>query len=195
MEKPELKEFTGDPIATVINNRGTYIAAALTICRAYIVAGRPDKKKRLASFEGWSDTVRSAIAWLGLPDPVELDGQGEGRRPGDQPLVALLDAWSNIFGTGYSHRVTLHDVITKIEQVTSGGNAFAHNASFTNPDLRNAVLGALNQRQPTVKSLGLWLRGKKDRRVSGMWFANETHTHGSFWWVMRSDGHELEPAM
>ena len=193
MERPELKEFTGDPIATVINNRGTYIAAALTICRAYIAAGRPDKKKRLASFEGWSDTVRSAIAWLGLPDPVDSMDKVRADDPEASALIALLDGWSNTFGTGQSHGVTLRDVITKIGQVTSAGNAFSHNTTFTNPDLRNAVLGALNQRQPDAKNLGLWLRGKKDRRVGGMWFANETHTHGSYWWVMRSDGRELEP--
>ncbi len=169
------------------------VAAALTICRAYIAAGRPDKKKRLASFEGWSDTVRSAIAWLGLPDPVDSMDKVRADDPEASALIALLDGWSNTFGTGQSHGVTLRDVITKIGQVTSAGNAFSHNTTFTNPDLRNAVLGALNQRQPDAKNLGLWLRGKKDRRVGGMWFANETHTHGSYWWVMRSDGRELEP--
>ena len=40
----------------------------LTICRAYFVAGRPEKVPRLASFEGWSDTVRSALIWLGKED-------------------------------------------------------------------------------------------------------------------------------
>ena len=191
--KPELKEFTGDPIGTVIQNRGAYIAAALTICRAYIAAGYPDKRKRLASFEGWSDTVRSAIAWLGMPDPVNSMDKVRADDPETSTLVTLLASWSDSFGTGYSHHVTLRDVITKIEQVTSAGNAFSHNVTFTNPDLRNAVLGALNQRQPDVKSLGLWLRGKKDRIVGGMWFTNEVHTHGSYWWVVRSDGRELEP--
>jgi hypothetical protein len=173
--------------------RGAYITAALTICRAYIAAGYPDKKKRLASFEGWSDTVRSAIAWLGMPDPVDSMDKVRADDPETSTLVTLLASWSDSFGTGYSHHVMLRDVITKIEQVTSAGNAFSHNVTFTNPDLRNAVLGALDQRQPDVKSLGLWLRGKKDRIVGGMWFANEVHTHGSYWWVVRSDGRELEP--
>jgi hypothetical protein len=38
-ECPELREFKGDPVAKVLDNRGEYIAAGLTICRAYIVAG------------------------------------------------------------------------------------------------------------------------------------------------------------
>ena len=51
--------------------RGKQIAACLTIVRAYVVAGRPKPAKRLASFEGWSDTIRSALIWLGQCDPVE----------------------------------------------------------------------------------------------------------------------------
>jgi putative DNA primase/helicase len=39
MERPELREYKNDPIATVLKDRGAYIAAALTIARAYIVAG------------------------------------------------------------------------------------------------------------------------------------------------------------
>jgi len=34
MERPEYREFAGDPVAKVQANRGAYIAAALTICKA-----------------------------------------------------------------------------------------------------------------------------------------------------------------
>ena len=67
----------------VMADRGKYIAACLTICRAYIAAGRPDKLPKLASFGGWSDTVRSALVWLGEADPVKSHGHVEGRRPRD----------------------------------------------------------------------------------------------------------------
>jgi hypothetical protein len=71
VERPELRQFKFDPVERVLANRGVYIAAALTICRAYIVAGRPCMAPKLASFEGWSDTVRSALIWLGKADPVQ----------------------------------------------------------------------------------------------------------------------------
>jgi hypothetical protein len=61
LENPQLHQFEKDPIRKILDDRGTYIAACLTICRAYIVAGRPGLLPRLASFEGWSDTVRSAL--------------------------------------------------------------------------------------------------------------------------------------
>jgi hypothetical protein len=64
LENPQLRQFQNDPIGKILDDRGTYIAACLTICRAYIVAGRPRLLPRLASFEGWSDTVRSALVWL-----------------------------------------------------------------------------------------------------------------------------------
>ena len=53
MERPELRQFSFDPVDKVLANRGEYIAAALTICRAYIIAGSPAKATpKLASFEG-----------------------------------------------------------------------------------------------------------------------------------------------
>ena len=70
LERPELREFRSNPVATVLADRGAYIAACLTICRAYIVAGRPAPARKLASFEGWSDTVRSALIWLGKADCI-----------------------------------------------------------------------------------------------------------------------------
>ncbi len=46
------------------------LAAALTILRGYIAAGRPDMKlKSWGTYEEWSALVRNALVWLGLPDP------------------------------------------------------------------------------------------------------------------------------
>jgi hypothetical protein len=56
----------------VRKHRGELLAAALTILRAYFVAGRPDQHLTpWGSFEGWSSVVRSAVVWAGLPDPGE----------------------------------------------------------------------------------------------------------------------------
>ena len=55
VERPELRQFTYDPIADAKDNRGELVAAALTILRAYHVAGRPNRPPRLQSFEQWSD--------------------------------------------------------------------------------------------------------------------------------------------
>ena len=67
MEAPEEREFKADPIAMVLADRGKYIATCLTIGRAYVVAGKPDRKPQRPSYAGWSDLVRSALCWLDCP--------------------------------------------------------------------------------------------------------------------------------
>ena len=40
-ERPELREFQRDALERAAANRGAYVAAALTIIRAYLAAGTP----------------------------------------------------------------------------------------------------------------------------------------------------------
>jgi hypothetical protein len=52
--------------------RPRLLAAALTILRAYVVAGRPAQELRpWGSYEAWSGLVRAALSWVGLPDVAE----------------------------------------------------------------------------------------------------------------------------
>ena len=82
VENPESRTFTRNPVAEVLADRGRYIAAILTIARAYRVAGLPGKLPPRLSFEDWSDNVRSALVWLGWPDPRRVDQGGARRRSG-----------------------------------------------------------------------------------------------------------------
>jgi hypothetical protein len=71
-EKPE--ERTGfahpDIVEWVHDNRAGLVVAALTIARAYFVAGRPRMNlPAMGSFEGWG-LVREMVVWVGLPDPL-----------------------------------------------------------------------------------------------------------------------------
>ncbi len=53
-------------------HRSELLTAALTILRAYHVAGRPAQElPSWGSFTAWSALVRGAIKWIGLPDPYE----------------------------------------------------------------------------------------------------------------------------
>jgi putative DNA primase/helicase len=93
-EHPEDREFKQNPLAMVIADRGRYIAACLTIARAYIVAGRPGKPKPLLSFERWSDTVRSALIWLDRADPVATMKTARAQDEPQQQRAAVFKAWS-----------------------------------------------------------------------------------------------------
>ena len=55
----------------VIGDRGSYVAACLTIVRTYLLAGCPGRLPPVASFGAWSDLVRSALVWLGCADPAQ----------------------------------------------------------------------------------------------------------------------------
>jgi putative DNA primase/helicase len=98
MERPELRQFNFDPIERVLAGRGKYIAAALTIGRAYVVAGRPDRLPRLASFEDWSDLVRSSLVWLGKADVVDSMENARAEDPERGELSDLLEAWAKVMG-------------------------------------------------------------------------------------------------
>ena len=191
MEQPELRVFTGNPMATVLENRGAYVAAALTICRSYITAGRPDLKPRLASFEGWCDTVRSALTWLGVADPVASMEMIRDEDPEKSALGALLGAWASVIGTGIANAVQLKEVIEMVNKVQIV-DPRTHAVSFQYPELSTAVHAITPSRQqPDVNSLGYWIRGRKNRIVNDMWLENKTDKNGTKWWVSRRDGAEV----
>ena len=101
MERPELRVFQRNPVNEILAHRGRYIAAVLTVVRAYIAAGKPDQKLTpLNGFDGWTEFVRSALVWLGRVDPAETietarrtDTELQKRQ---QVILAIADA----FGTG-----------------------------------------------------------------------------------------------
>jgi hypothetical protein len=71
MERPETREFQCDPFADIIADRGRYVAAVLTIARAYHCAGMPNRPAPFASFDRWSELVRGALIWVGCADPCK----------------------------------------------------------------------------------------------------------------------------
>jgi hypothetical protein len=85
---PNVKAWTRE-------NRGTLLVAALTILRAFFLAGRPRQSiTAYGSFECWSDIVRSALVWVGAPDPCL--GRERLREESDQgldELRTLLGVW------------------------------------------------------------------------------------------------------
>ena len=98
-ERPAERPFKSDPVAMAGERRGDYIAACLTLVRAYFEAGRPAQKlKPMGSFGMWSDSVRSALVWLGYADPcVTIEATRE-NDPELQQLTQFMQAWISEFG-------------------------------------------------------------------------------------------------
>jgi hypothetical protein len=185
LEQPELRKFNGNPVQTVLRDRGKYIAACLTICRAYAVAGRPGKADPLASFEGWSDTVRSALMWLGEADPTRSIQNTRREDPQRVRLHNMLDAWSGLFGNGYDNRTSL------AVAVKSASGGFNSNKEY-GAVLAEALLAAMVTVAPKradmgggvdVNVLGKWLRSNKGKIVDGLRFMNESTSVVAQWYV------------
>jgi hypothetical protein len=186
MERPELRQFKFDPVQRVLEDRGKYIASALTICRAYFLAGRPDKASKLASFEGWSDTVRSALIWLGKEDPVKSMELARQEDPELIELTEMLEAWSEAMGMGAEKRAKLAEVLLRCESMCREDEDGEEVPTF--PRL-NAAFKAIGQRYgkptlPDARLLGKWLQRFKGRPVGGKKFMNlPDPKHGAQWWV------------
>lgn len=88
-----------DLVREVLLNRGHYVSAALTIVRAWIVAGRPRIEcKALSGFGDWADLCRQPLLWLGCQDPAASIFEAMREDPDRETLGRLLTAWQDVFG-------------------------------------------------------------------------------------------------
>jgi phage gp37-like protein len=188
MERPELRQFKFDPVEMVLAGRGKYIAAVLTICRAYFVAGRPDKAPRLASFEGWSDTVRSALIWLGKADPVKSMDSAKAEDPESIELGNMLEGWAAAIGIGSGSRLKSATVILKGLDKTRAIDG--DNLEPTYPEFHDALMAMAFKttgkrgQLPDPAMLGNYLRRFKGRVIDGKRFMSlSKEKGGSEWWV------------
>lgn len=94
LERPAEREFSQDPVETVLADRGRYVSACLTVLRAYIAAGRPRQSlKPMGGFGNWSNLVRSAIVWLGREDPCLTIETAREEDPELQRVTAFIAAY------------------------------------------------------------------------------------------------------
>jgi putative DNA primase/helicase len=92
-ERPELRTFKRNVLRTAGANRATYVAAALTIMRAYLAAGAPEVCGPFGSYEDWSRMVRGPLVWLGEPDPVASVDTSQAEDPELADLRGLCRWW------------------------------------------------------------------------------------------------------
>ena len=93
-ERPEERVFDFDPVARAMERRVEYVAAILTVIRAFIAARKPNMGLApFGSFERWSDMVRAAMVWAGAADPCESREAVMEDDPDAAQLQALVSAW------------------------------------------------------------------------------------------------------
>jgi hypothetical protein len=100
MERPEEREFKiSDLQGHLLGHREELVAAALTILRAYHLAGRPKQNVRpWGGFDQWSRDIREPIVWLGLADPCRTRGRVIVGDPDRELDRDILHHWFEVFG-------------------------------------------------------------------------------------------------
>lgn len=174
-ERPEDRQFKFDPIKRVLADRGRYIAAAMTIVRAYLSAGQPDKRPTLASYSLWSDMVRSALVWAECGDPVDTMKDIRDSDPVLTTLRAGLECWRGAFG---DESKTAAEVV---EELTSFDPNTPHGEALTALRAALAPVAAVRNVIDTGR-LGAWLRRSKGRPVGGLKFTGVPGHGGALRW-------------
>ena len=159
MERPELRKFHADPLGEILADRGQYVAAALTIVRAYAVAGHPDPRPALASFDEWSLAVRSALVWLDQADPVDTMETARGEDSELALFRAVVSTWAAAFGT--DQRMPAGELKARAEDDRQG--------HLLHPEVHQALVEAAGGHGVVdAKRLGHYLGRRAGRIIEGM---------------------------
>lgn len=166
VEKPAERAFQRKNFEKwVLDHRGELVHAALTILRAYHVAGKPipDGMNPMNGFNDWSHFVRGSLAWLGEADPKDSQLEIEAHDPEREGLRTVLHAWHEHFGSSF---VTTKDLLAR--EALGGGEL---------PDSQIALYQALLEaiphgRELTGRILGKWLARHNGRVIDGLKLIN-----------------------
>lgn len=163
VEDPATRVFQKGPQLEVQQNREHFVAAALTIIRAWICAGRPRTEvKPLNGFELWADWCRHPLLWLGQPDPCEAMFTRMADDPDRKTLGALLQAWQACFG---AQSRMVREVVARAEGYPGEDTA----------NLRDALHDIAGGRDGVdKKQLGQWINKRAGQIVNGMRFEKDT---------------------
>ena len=168
----------------VLKHRGEYLGAALAILRGYVAAKRPDQRlKPWGSFEQWSDLVRSAVVWCGLPDPGAT--RDELRQTSDSEAESLRQALEVVLRMDEGRHGLSTTELLKI----AGGQTSGFGAEECG-ELRDALEMLCDSagRRLTSRELGNRLKHFKSRVVGGKCFEFRTSRGNRLWYVRDCGG-------
>lgn len=131
----------------VLANRGDLLAAALTVIRAWYTNGKPETPVRpLGSYEQWSRTIGSVLAFAGIDGFLGNLEQTQVVQDEDtQQWAAFFDAWWDAFG---ATSVTVDDICGRlIEEDVQGARTSRAlpDALLVHLDVHGVRAGALRR--------------------------------------------------
>ncbi len=159
-DDPGERTFRYDLKELVPRERPRLVAAALTILRAFIVAGMPQEGvKPFARFEDWSRLVRGALIWLGQSDPVATRKKVATSDTVGAALAELHEVWQAAFGHDWKQPGNVIEAAADEDRRLGhpGPIGMALSAFYPNPRGVNAI------------GLGRQLSKYANRRIEGRW--------------------------
>ena len=182
VDKPEERVFENDAVIDAMAGRPALVVAALTVLRAYNVAGRPQPEgvRPLGGFEEWTRMIRDALLWLGCADPVASMDRVRAADPVRVALMEVAAQWQEVIG---NDRVTVAEAVALAcgQEPWSGSGS----AKFAHPEFREALLGVAGRGGVVnTKALGRWLASVKDRIVDGVRFEQHSGRAGVAAWEL-----------
>jgi hypothetical protein len=169
-ERPELRDFDITPLDIIRADRGKLVVSALTILRAFIVAGERVKATPFGSFEDWSRRIREPLIWLGAADPCKTMVKVREGDPLLEALQAVVAQWKLHLGTASSF--TVQAVIGRATV-----EADFHAALLT-------VAASKNNGTVSNDRLGRWLKRVEGRIVDRLALTREGNTKGYPMWKL-----------
>ncbi|MBK8212430.1 MAG: hypothetical protein IPK71_01655 [Myxococcales bacterium] len=167
LENPEDRtEFRHpDLLAWVRDNRARLVSAALTLLRAFVVAGRPSQGLRAwGSFEAWAALIPQALVWAGGSDIMTCRPEVEGvADPEKAALLAVIDHWPRLAPQGELTAKRAVDLLYPPDRFRGPTPPDGFD------DLREALESGTNAKQgmaPSVKAVG-WFLKRMNGRVMG----------------------------
>jgi putative DNA primase/helicase len=190
VERPEERVFEENFEETIAQNRTQLVVAALTMLRAYHVAGRPKQTIPLGGFEQWSRLVRDALIWVRCADPVSTQQQLRDNDPQRARLFTVMELWGAMFG---EDRVTAKEAVRAVAHTdtwdpneTEEQKAARETRRQLRQDFESALMEIAGEGKTiSTRRLGTWLGRNKEALVNGRRFEQDGITMGDTLWVLR----------
>jgi putative DNA primase/helicase len=195
VERPEQRDFKGsNPFETILKERGKYIAAVLTIVRAYLCDPMGVTVTPLASYDDYTRFVREPLVWLGRADPARTMDALAAADPVVNELHSVMSAWETAIGT--NKEITAAEIVRNIENPPLPKRADHNNLSNDQwhrlckgikdrwrklGDALNAT-GTQRSGSTTPRQLAAWLGASRGRIADRKRFTSRTVHGGGLAW-------------
>lgn len=169
-EKPENR--TGFKVPDlpkyIMEHRDIYVRAALTVMKAYLLAGRPIQNiPNWGGFEDWSQWVRSPLVWCGYADPYLTQTDIEANDPERNSITTVFKLWYELYQS---------EPKKASEIVKDCNDALEQNMTdLPIIDLAQELLEITASKGKTINSnsVGQWLKSKHDRIMGNLKLVSE----------------------